>query len=304
MFKILGYIKSYCQYLNWLYFAVITAITAVLIFLNYQYNLELFLTQHTFPPFSGFTGHFLLLLFAFGFPYLSYLFFGNKNYFKSRVFSSLVLICPALFALKMSARTEQLFTNNYYWKIVLHWPLTFLLILICLVIIWKLFFPKEDFFGLGVKNFDWKPYLLMLLIMTPVILIAGTQTDFLAVYPKMKMILPLPELSNTWYHKILFELSYGSDFFTIELFFRGLLVVGFIKLAGKDAIIPMACFYCCIHFGKPLGECISSYFGGILLGIIAFNTRSIWGGIVVHLGIAWMMELTGYFGNTFLHSNL
>ena len=74
-------------------------------------------------------------------------------------------------------------------------------------------------------------------------------------------------------------------------------VIGFIKWVGKDAILPMACFYCTIHFGKPMGECISSYFGGLLLGIVACNTRSIYGGLMVHLGIAWLMEIGGYIGN-------
>ena len=71
------------------------------------------------------------------------------------------------------------------------------------------------------------------------------------------------------------------------------------KWVGKDAILPMAVFYCTIHFGKPIGECISSFFGGLLLGIITFNTRSIIGGLIVHLGIAWLMELGGYIGNIY-----
>ena len=78
----------------------------------------------------------------------------------------------------------------------------------------------------------------------------------------------------------------------------GFLILAFIKWAGKDAILPMACFYCTIHFGKPLGECISSYFGGIILGVVVYHTRSIYGGLLVHLGIAWLMELGGYIGNT------
>ena len=139
----------------------------------------------------------------------------------------------------------------------------------------------------------------MLLMMVPLIATASTQADFLATYPKIKLIEGLTNDGGLhWWHKLLFELSYGSDFITIELFFRGFLVLAFIKFAGKEAILPMACFYCTIHFGKPLGECISSYFGGILLGIVVFNTRSILGGLLVHLGIAWMMELGGYIGNT------
>ncbi|HEY1023007.1 MAG TPA: CPBP family intramembrane glutamic endopeptidase, partial [Flavisolibacter sp.] len=86
----------------------------------------------------------------------------------------------------------------------------------------------------------------------------------------------------------------GLDFFSIELFFRGFLIFAFAKYAGQGAILPMAIFYCTIHFGKPLGECISSYFGGIILGVVAYRTQTILGGFLVHVGIAWLMELGGY----------
>jgi hypothetical protein len=161
-----------------------------------------------------------------------------------------------------------------------------------------LFHKKDTFYGLSAKKFNYSPYLIMLLIMMPLIVAASTQADFLSTYPKMKMILPLPDNANPgWFYKLLFQLSYGSDFFSIEIFFRGFLIIGFMKWVGKDAILPMACFYCTIHFGKPLGECISSYFGGLLLGIVSYNTRSIYGGLMVHLGIAWLMEVGGYIGN-------
>jgi hypothetical protein len=61
----------------------------------------------------------------------------------------------------------------------------------------------------------------------------------------------------------------------------------------------MAAFYCTIHFGKPLGECITSFFGGLALGVLAYRTRSILGGLIIHLGLAWMMELGGWLGNLF-----
>jgi hypothetical protein len=96
---------------------------------------------------------------------------------------------------------------------------------------------------------------------------------------------------------MLYELSYGSDFFSIELFFRGFLVLAFARYAGKDAILPMAIFYCAIHFGKPLAECISSFFGGIILGVVSYHTRTILGGFLVHVGLAWLMELGGLIGH-------
>ena len=69
-----------------------------------------------------------------------------------------------------------------------------------------------------------------------------------------------------------------------------------VKYCGRQCILPMAAFYMLIHFGKPLGETVSSFFGGTLLGILALETRSIYGGIMVHLGIAWLMELGAIVG--------
>ena len=49
-----------------------------------------------------------------------------------------------------------------------------------------------------------------------------------------------------------------------------------------------------LHFGKPLGECISSVFGGYILGVIALYSRNIWGGVVLHMGVAALMELAAF----------
>jgi hypothetical protein len=136
--------------------------------------------------------------------------------------------------------------------------------------------------------------------MIPLIAAVSTQPDFLAVYPKLKYLHPGHQaVGHPAISALAYELSYGSDFLTIELFFRGFLVLAFVRFAGKASILPMAVFYCTIHFGKPLAECISSFFGGIILGVITYHTRSIWGGWIVHLGIAWLMELGGYLGNVY-----
>ncbi len=59
----------------------------------------------------------------------------------------------------------------------------------------------------------------MLLIMLPLIAAASTQPDFLMMYPKLKNVSFLNAQPNTGFYKLLYELSYGSDFFTIEIFF-------------------------------------------------------------------------------------
>jgi hypothetical protein len=183
-------------------------------------------------------------------------------------------------------------TLNVYINKVLYWPWKLAVITTSLWLVWKFDKHDEPFYGVQGKNFQSRPYLFMLLAMVPLIAFATTQPDFQAAYPKWQNVVFLKQEKNAMYF-LLYELSYGSDFITIELFFRGFLVLAFLKYAGKEAILPMAVFYCTIHFGKPLGECISSFFGGLILGIITYHTKNILGGLMVHLGIAWLMELAG-----------
>jgi hypothetical protein len=56
----------------------------------------------------------------------------------------------------------------------------------------------------------------------------------------------------------------------------------------------MIATYCFLHFGKPISESISSVFGGYILGLIALNSRNIWGGVFIHVGVAWLMEFFGW----------
>jgi hypothetical protein len=39
--------------------------------------------------------------------------------------------------------------------------------------------------------------------------------------------------------------------------------------------------------------------GGYILGVVAYETKSIWGGVIVHLGIAWMMEVVAFAQRSF-----
>ncbi len=77
------------------------------------------------------------------------------------------------------------------------------------------------------------------------------------------------------------------------------MVIGMANVLGRGAVMAMASVYCLLHFGKPAGEAISSIFGGYILGVVAYETRSIWGGIIVHMGIAWLMETVAYLRTLF-----
>ena len=86
----------------------------------------------------------------------------------------------------------------------------------------------------------------------------------------------------------------GRILFRWNCFFRGFLIVGMVRYFGPQVVLPMILTYCFLHFGKPLTESISSLFGGYILGIISLHSKSIWGGVIIHVGIAWLMEIVGY----------
>jgi hypothetical protein len=236
---------------------------------------------------------------------------------RKRVWWLLLVLAPLFFAFKMVHWDLSFLTSSRWyfpWEryalVVLQLPVKLLALILMLVVCRKMVngagsdggvLRSEDagsgFFGFTTRGFAARPYFLILLGLLPLIALASTQHDFLMTYPKVKNIAFINGYAHpSWPWKLLYELSYGLDFVSIELFFRGFLVIGLARWAGRDVILPMAAFYCTIHFGKPLGECISSFFGGMALGVIAWRTRSILGGLIVHLGLAWLMELGGWIG--------
>jgi len=300
MKKITGYIRLYFYDINKIILLSASFFIALIIFCNYYFQVDKWINQHNFS--ARFIYRYILLLTAFIVPYILLSIAGKKKYFSNPSFLFLLFAGPAIFSLKIALVLHFNISRDihwdHYWNQVIYWPLRLGIVMLLLLIPWKKFYTGNSFFGLTHHNFEWRPYAWMLLIMIPLITMASTQHDFLSMYPRLKMVTAdIGHVSHAWFYKLLFELSYGSDFVSIELFFRGFLVLAFIKWVGKDAILAMACFYCAIHFGKPLGECISSYFGGLLLGIVVYHTRSVFGGLIVHLGIAWLMEAGGYIGN-------
>jgi hypothetical protein len=163
------------------------------------------------------------------------------------------------------------------------------------LILIALFVKDSQNFGLTRRNVDLKPYWWILLTLVPIIAIASFEAGFKSYYPTYKSN-DVAEVLNwpTFLPPLVYEVAYGLDFFNVEFMFRGFMVIGLARLLGKEAILPMVCTYCFLHFGKPIGEAISSVFGGYILGVVALYTRNIWGGVMVHIGLAWMMEIAAY----------
>ncbi len=165
------------------------------------------------------------------------------------------------------------------------------------VILFKYFIDRQrpDLYGLTLRGFEWKPYAIMLLIMLPLIIWASFQPSFLKAYPRYKAGLAEQylQISHALSYAI-FEPLYAMRFISVEVFFRGFLVLGLYRFLGPSALMPMVTLYAFWHFGKPMGEALGSIFGGYILGVIALRSKSIFGGILIHIGVAMLMELTAY----------
>lgn len=306
MQAILSYLQDYFRMVDKWLLGSTAAFTALIIVLNYRLGIEPKWIYGLQQPFQRFLGFYCVYAIAYLVPFIAVSLVAHRSAITSPSCITLALLAPALFAMKASFNPSGIWLQRLtdtdmgrYYSIIANLPSRLLLLLIPLLLAWWWRRPEQpSFWGLTTTGFNWKPYAIMLLIMLPLIAFASTQSDFLHTYPKLRQVAFIEGIKqHPLFYKLGFELSYGTDFISIELFFRGFLVFAFVRWLGPDAVLPMAAFYCSIHFGKPLFECISSFFGGLLLGIIAYRTQSILGGIMVHLGIAWMMEAGGYIGN-------
>ncbi len=168
----------------------------------------------------------------------------------------------------------------------------------------KLLLDKKQangFYGLHFQLTNFRFYALLVALIIPITALTALNSEFNSFYPVYKRcggyafaaFHQIPE----WVSVITCEFFYLTDFLNTELLFRGFLVIGVSKYLGKDSILPMVAAYAVLHFGKPLGETISSVFGGYLLGVLAYYSKNIWGGVILHITLAGSMEFFAFLLN-------
>ena len=296
------------QDFNWLQYGLITIFLASCIYFNYLVDFE-----DSFLDVQKGIWKFFCRLIFFSVAYYTTLIItcslkNNLEVFRQRPFWIKSCLALSLLSLDTSVPFLQGWVNFMLSPQVSYWGFKVAINLISIITIllplwiFSRFFEKKEthLYGLTYRHFDARPYFQMIAIMVPILIAASFHGSFLKTYPLYKSstvhsFLEIPE----WIPVVGYEAAYGFDFITVELLFRGFMVIGMIELLGRNSILPMAATYCFLHFGKPPGEAISSAIGGYILGVIAYETKSIWGGIIVHLGIAWGMELIAFVQKSF-----
>lgn len=165
---------------------------------------------------------------------------------------------------------------------------TILLFLVLPIIIVKIILKKNlsDFgFKFKIKHQYYLIYLGMFLIVLPFVIYASTRADFRAIYPFFRGAFNSP-VSDI----IIWEIAYLSTFIALEFFFRGFLVLGLQNNLGKLSIWVAMIPYAMLHFHKPPLEAFGAILAGLILGEVSQRTRSILGGIIVHIGVAATMD--------------
>jgi hypothetical protein len=283
---------------------LVTAIfLSAAIYLNYTFDYEDSVLD-TKAGLDKYLHYFVFYAVAFYLTTLSYLIFSKKIYVLAELeFWIKSLAAIGLLSLDSSAPFLRDMVNELFNPAVQFWAykvtinmMSFIVIFIPIFILYLIIEKEQkNYYGLSARKFDFTPYVVMLLIMIPLIAGASFHDSFLRQYPMYKTsgahdYLNVPE----WVTAAGYEVAYALDFITVEFLFRGFMVIGLMSIMGRGAVLTMAVTYCFLHFGKPAGEAISSIFGGYMLGVIAYETKSIWGGIVIHVGIALSMELAAY----------
>jgi membrane protease YdiL (CAAX protease family) len=141
---------------------------------------------------------------------------------------------------------------------------------------------------LSFKNFRRKAgvYVVLFLLILPVVIAAPRLfAGFYLTYPFYK-----------WANRSAFDLwtweaMYAVQFMSLEFFFRGFMLKALRPRFGSHAIFVMIVPYCMIHYGKPMPETLGAIVAGLVLGTLAMRTRSIWGGVLIHIAVAITMDM-------------
>ena len=220
----------------------------------------------------------------------------------SLFFKGFLLMCLIGFADAFSWKDVLTFENfssqesSYIAKIL--WRTRNATFVLPLLVFMRLTIDKnvKGLYGLCKGSHHVKAYLNLYIVILPILAIVSFTPDFQSYYPMYKPWLFEGVFDRpVWLNTAIFETVYISDFLMVEMIFRGALVIGMASILGRNAVLPMIVAYVTLHFGKPVMETISALFGGYFLGALAFQTRHIWGGVIIHIGIAFIIELLRFF---------
>ena len=143
---------------------------------------------------------------------------------------------------------------------------------------------KDYGFRFNRAKLGWGFVTVGFLVMLPIVLVASHLAPFQNKYPLCKLA------ATNWGIFTPYELAFGIYILSWEFFFRGYMLFGLEERFGKYSILIQMIPFTILHHGKPFAESVGAIFAGILLGVIALETRSFLYGALLHWLVAVSMD--------------
>jgi hypothetical protein len=142
---------------------------------------------------------------------------------------------------------------------------------------------------------DGITYLILFLLFVPVVYLVSRDKAFQDTYPFFRPARWAQGDRTLGWDFVLFEIVYCSQFFAVEYFFRGFMVIGLKRYLGWASVLVMLAPYCMIHYYKPMPEAMGAIGAGLVLGTLSWRTETIMWGWALHYGVALTMDMLGLY---------
>jgi len=177
--------------------------------------------------------------------------------------------------------------NSELYEFLYWFTSDFVVLFVIPVLIVKLVF-KEKISQYGLKPGDYKTGLklasLFIVIMLAVIWFASSSESFTGAYPVFN------QARDSWRLFLIYECGLFIYMIAWEFIWRGFMLWGLYPKFGIYAVLIQMIPFVILHNGKPALETFGAIAGGILLGILAIRTESIYYCIITHFGVMFCID--------------
>lgn len=221
----------------------------------------------------------------------------NKHLNNTIIFLTIVLFVYCYFGSFSFFEANFSYINNFaYWKIIYHHVCAFVLFF-GLGLIFVKFVNKTPLKEIGFRLGNWKLGLILCAIATAVVPLLALST---VLDSGMASTYPLINFNDygKWYYILVYFLSYLLYYVGWEFLFRGIGLFEMQKggLSPLSAILFTTILSALIHtsiagFGKPMVETLSAIPAGLIFGVIAVKTKSIFYGLYMHMLVGFLTDV-------------